>query len=121
MAIIVGLPILLLFVAWLISILSAPDRWCGVHVTDGKIATSNITDCTSIVLQLIGWLGRACMALIGCIAIAFLVIVTRDLKAGLDVNGPWGFKLRTGGDPAGDAAGQVADAAADEADKIKGS
>jgi len=117
-AIIIGLPILLGFVAWLIWILSNPVRWCSVQVTDSKLASSTISDCTSIVLQLIAWLGRDGIALIGCICIAFLVIVTRDLKAGVSVNGPGGLSFRTGGDDAVDAANKVADAAVGAAGEV---
>lgn len=118
-AIIIGLPVLLAFVAWLIKILSDPVRWCSVRVTDAKLATSTISDCTSIVLQLIHWLGWSAIALIACICIAFLVIVTRDLKAGVDLHGPGGFSFKTGGDAAA-AADHVADAADAAAEEIKG-
>lgn len=117
-AIIVGLPLLLGFLAWLIFILSDPVRWCSVRVADTKLATSSINDCTSIELEQIGYLGKTALGLLVVVAIAFLTIVTRDLKAGIDAQG-WGFKLKTGGDAA-EAADKVAGAAADAADEIKG-
>ncbi len=116
-AIIVGLPVLLAFLAWLIWILSDPVKWCSVRVADTKLATSSIADCTSIEMELIKWLGWTAVGLLGVVAIAFLTIVTRDLKAKIDAEG-WGLKLRTGGD-AGEAADQVAGAAADAAADIK--
>lgn len=98
-AIIIGLPTLLAFEAWLIWILSSPDKWCGVQVTDDKLATRPIADCTSIVLQLIHWLGWVSVAVIASVCIAFLTIVARDLRAALDVHGNgWGAKV--GGDDA---------------------
>lgn len=118
MAIIIGLPTLLGFVAWLIHILSDPVRWCSVTVSDGKIATSTIKDCTDIVLELIKWLGYSCMALIVCIIIAFLTIVGRDLKATIGAHG-FGGGVELGGDPAIDAANKVAGAAKGAADEIK--
>lgn len=117
-AIIVGLPVLLGFVAWLIWLLSDPARWCSVRVTDSKIATSTISDCTSIVLAMIHWLGMYGIALCICVIVAFLVIVTRDLKAGVDLKAPGGFSLRTGGDDAPAAAQAVAGAAQETADAI---
>lgn len=98
-AIMVGLPALLGFVGWLIHILSAPDRWCGVQVTGDKIASRPIADCTNIVLQLIHWLGLAQMGLIACICIAFLTIVARDLGAALSLKGPQDTSVTIGGDP----------------------
>lgn len=98
-AVIVGLPVILIFVAWLISVLDQPTRWCSVTVTDGKIATSTIKDCTSIALALIEWLGRIAMSLVGCAAIVFIVIALRDLKATADVK-LLGLSLRAGADPA---------------------
>lgn len=116
-AIIVGLPVLLAFLAWLIWILSDPVKWCSVRVADTKLATSSINDCTSIEMELIKWLGWTAVGLLGVVAIAFLTIVTRDLRAGVTAEG-WGFKFRTG-DDAGKAADQVAGAAADAAADIK--
>jgi hypothetical protein len=117
-AIIAGLPALLAIIAWLIYILSAPDKWCGVQVAGGKIAGRPIADCTSIVLQLIHWLGWSTIALIACVCVAFLTIVARDLKAVLDVTGLGGTHLKVGGDGAAAGAGAVADAAADRAAEI---
>jgi hypothetical protein len=115
--IIIGMPTLLCIIAWLIALLSNPVKWCSVRVADTKLATSTISDCTSIVLALIHWLGWTCMGLVLCVIVAFLVIVTRDLKAGLDVRGPGGFSVHTGGD-AVDAANKVADAAVGAAGEV---
>jgi hypothetical protein len=117
-AIIVGLPVLLAVLTWLIWILSDPVKWCSVRVADTRLATSSINDCTSIEMELIKWLGWIGVGLLAVVAIAFLVIVTRDLKAGIDAQG-WGFKIRTG-DDAAQAADEVAGAAADAAADIKG-
>lgn len=120
-AIIVGLPVLLAFVGWLIWILSAPDKWCGVQVADSKLASRPIADCTSIVLQLIHWLGWYGVALIACICISFLTIVVRDLKAAIDVTGLGGTHLKVGGDdPAATGAAETAAAAVDKAQQIAG-
>jgi hypothetical protein len=97
-AIMIGLPVLLGFEAWLIWILSAPDRWCGVQVADTKLASRPIADCTSIVLQLIHWLGWIGVGLLACICLSFLTIVTRDLRAALGVTGPNGWGATVGGD-----------------------
>lgn len=99
-AIIIGLPVLLVFEAWLIWILSAPDKWCGVQVADSKLASRPIADCTSIVLQLIHWLGWIGVGLLACICLSFLTIVTRDLRAALDVHGPNGWGAKVGSDDA---------------------
>jgi hypothetical protein len=98
-AIMIGLPSLLGFVAWLIWILSDPAKWCGVPVGAAKTTGQRlpIADCTSIVLQLIHWLGWYGVTLIGCICIAFLTIVTRDLKAFLDLTAG-NVHVKTGGD-----------------------
>jgi len=99
-AIIIGLPGLLGFVAWLIYILSSPERWCGVQVTGTKMASRPIADCSAIVLQLIHWLGWYGVTLIGCICIAFLTIVVRDLGAFLKVHGLGDTSLEVGVDAA---------------------
>jgi hypothetical protein len=101
-AIMIGLPALLGFVAWLIWILSDPAKWCGVPVGAAKTTGQRlpIADCTSIVLQLIHWLGWYGVTLIGCICIAFLTLVTRDVRAFLDVRGPNGWGAKVGGDDA---------------------
>lgn len=100
-AIMLGLPALLGFVAWLIWILSDPASWCGIPVGAAKETGQHlpIADCTSIVLELIHWLGWFGVALIVCISVAFLTIVARDLKAFLDFSGPLDTHLRTGGEP----------------------
>jgi len=97
-AIIIGLPVLLGFEAWLIFILSAPDKWCGVQVADSKLATRPIADCTSIVLHLIHWLGWIGVGLLACICISFLTIVARDLRAFLEVAGFGGTRVKVGAD-----------------------
>jgi hypothetical protein len=117
-AIMIGLPGLLGFVAWLIYILSSPERWCGVQVTGTKMASRPIADCSAIVLQLIHWLGWYGVTLIGCICIAFLTIVARDLRAYLDVSGPNGWGAKVGGDNAASGAAAVADAAVEKAADI---
>lgn len=117
-AIMIGLPVLLAFEAWLIFILSAPDKWCGVQVADSKLASRPIADCTSIVLQLIHWLGWIGVGLLACICLSFLTIVTRDLRAALDVHGPNGWGAKVGGDNASAGAAAVAEAATDKAADI---
>ena len=120
LSIMIGLPVLLGFVAWLIAILSAAERWCGVQVTGDKLAARPIADCTSIVLQLIHWLGWFGISLIACACVAFLTIVARDLKAVLDVTGLGGTHLKIGGaDPAGQAADKVAGAVVNAAEEVK--
>lgn len=97
-AIMIGLPALLAFEAWLIWILSAPDKWCGVQIADSKLATRPIADCTSIVLQLIHWLGLCSVALLACVCVAFLTIVARDLRMAFDISGPGDTHVKVGGD-----------------------
>lgn len=116
-AIMIGLPTLLGFEAWLIWILSAPDRWCGVQVTGSKLASRPIADCTSIVLQLIHWLGWVSVAVIASVCIAFLTIVARDLRMALDIAGPGDTHVKVGGDAAAGAAA-VAGAAVEKAADI---
>jgi hypothetical protein len=120
-AVMVGLPVLLGFIAWLIYILSHPSQWCGTPVGAAKTTGQRlpIADCTNIVLQLIHWLGWWGLGLIACVCVAFLTIVTRDLKAGLDATGPGGTSLHLGGDAA-QAADTVAGAAVDAAAQVKG-
>lgn len=100
-AIIIGLPVLLGFVWWLIEILSEASKWCGVPVGAARVTGQRlaIADCTTIMLALISALKLFGVALIATVCLSFIVIVIRDLRASIDVRGPDGTGFKAGGDP----------------------
>jgi len=118
-AIMVGMPVLLGFVAWVIHILADPPKWCSVSVGSGnKIALAPISDCSTILLSLIDGLRGMGYGLLGTVAVAFIAVVIRDLKVGVSIHGPGGFGFSADNDAA-DGAAHVAKAADKAAEEVK--
>lgn len=113
-----GLVALLALIWWLIHIFSSPEQWCGVRVTDAKLATRPILDCTAIVRDLIHWQGWWGSALIAVLGIAFLTIVAVDRNATIKAKAG-SAELEVGSDKAAGAA-EAAGAAVDKAAEIAG-
>lgn len=102
-SIFVGLYTVLGCVIWLIKILSNSAHWCGVPVGAAKATGARlpISDCTSILLELIDKLGSLALVLVGCFAIGLLTWVVIALGANLSFRGPAGI----GGDVHGERGG----------------
>lgn len=91
----------LVFVAWLIHVLSQPAYWCGIIVSAGKAAGLKplVQDCTPILMNLIDKLGIIALVLVVSAAIGLLTWIIIGLRANLSFRGPMGW----GGDVHADA------------------
>lgn len=111
--------------AWQLYTLE-PERVCKTSFQMAKLDGAGIVAafqaCIGLMAKVIDVKDHAIIGLLTVLGLGYIMMMMRELRLQGGINGPLGtgFNLTPSADPVVKAAEQVADAAADKADEIKG-